>query len=442
MRPCAASRFLACVVKAPVLLQGNFSCPIRDKSATMRTQRQTLLSSALAAGICVTLSIGADGTAASDSGAWPPLVGDLGRPEALLLQGNSTFTREQILSGLAAHLDFHLASHRLAPREEYAAQLKRQITLGYLRSGFPDVKVQATPDTNTRQMLVQISEGPRYRCGSLLLSGFQAIDSASAKEKIMEKLSGLEPGAVPQSNQPPPLWAVDQPAPCDEFARVGLTALVQEALTDLDRFEAKADVRVVPDPDRRRADLQVKILDEGFPGTLEEIEVMGARINTSQQVLDYLKLRPGLDLSARLIKGVTNQLANSGRFMRAETTLEPLPKRGTFRLVIDLDELRQTPPLDQEFSPVEKGLLKFRDWIMDWGNRAEDLVWSFQLHPSWAGSNWRARWPRPVWCWPCGPTHPGRRRSWHMPGWHPHGRWASTPSGASGNSPSRGQAGA
>src|SRR5262245_35105209 len=89
---------------------------------------------------CAGAAAGADnttGTRQSD----PLLVGDFARREALVLEGNNTFTREQILRALSMHLDFHVASHRTTPLADYAALLTRKIELGYSQAGFPEAAV-------------------------------------------------------------------------------------------------------------------------------------------------------------------------------------------------------------------------------------------------------------------------------------------------------------
>src|SRR5438094_271655 len=80
--------------------------------------------------VCPSVLFGAQ--AAADS-ATPStvLVGDLGRKEALVIEGNKTFTTEQILDGMAWHIDYHVAAHPAAPLSGYVVLLERKIKLGY-----------------------------------------------------------------------------------------------------------------------------------------------------------------------------------------------------------------------------------------------------------------------------------------------------------------------
>src|ERR1041385_1597444 len=59
------------------------------------------------------------------------LVDDLGQRQALRIEGNKTFTKEQILDGLVWHIDYHIAAHPAAPLQRYIRQLDETIGVGY-----------------------------------------------------------------------------------------------------------------------------------------------------------------------------------------------------------------------------------------------------------------------------------------------------------------------
>src|ERR1051325_8935768 len=69
------------------------------------------------------------------------LVGDLGQRQALRIEGNKMFTKEQILDGLVWHIDYHIAAHPAAPLQSYIRQLEQKIGLGYQHAGFPEASV-------------------------------------------------------------------------------------------------------------------------------------------------------------------------------------------------------------------------------------------------------------------------------------------------------------
>src|SRR2546428_6717569 len=109
-----------------------------------------------AAVLCSSLCRGADIPPATNAGPSIP-VGDLGRKEALMFQGNKTFTKEQILRALAWQMDYHLAAHPAGSLTNYLAQMERKISLGYQRAGFPGVSVKALGETKTHRIVIEVS---------------------------------------------------------------------------------------------------------------------------------------------------------------------------------------------------------------------------------------------------------------------------------------------
>jgi TPR repeat protein len=338
---------------------------------------------ALAITACAPLSFGADPPAPAPA-AVPVLVGDLGRPDALRFEGNETFTKDQILDGLTWQMDYHVASHPAAPLDRYAARLERQITLGYQHAGFPEVTVHAVPNPAGRRLAVRINEGRRYRCGDIHLSGVPSMTNEVVRQKIADIIAGLEPGAAQtQTNLSHAVWSRNEPVPFDEASRRHLLALVEEALAGLDYFHPKASLRIAPDPARGLADLQIEFTDEGVKGAIEQIEVTGIRASNSPQVMEYLGLKPGMELHASLLNTISNRLWDSARFLHQDVRLHPLDSPGKFKLELDLEELREAPPLNRDFSPQEKALLKFRQWLMDWDKHPENLVCAVHATSSW-----------------------------------------------------------
>jgi tetratricopeptide (TPR) repeat protein len=301
-------------------------------------------------------------------------VGDFGSQSALMIDGNQTFTTEQILRGLTSHLDYHIAAHPAAPLAEYTTELGRQISRGYQRAGFPSVQVNATAETNTHRLVVHVTEGPRYRCGEILLSGVPAMTNEVVRRKIADVIGGLANGSNPQTDQDSTVWLPGQPAPLDGVFYKTLTNQVQEALTALNYYQPKVSVQIVPDTARKLADLKIEFADEGFKGTVAEFQISGLQTNSRAQLLDYLKLKPGMALEAKLVTSISNQLWLSARFFRHDVVMLPLPSSGQFKLRLDLEEVREAPPLNRDFSPEEKAVLKFRDWLAGWETQPEDLV--------------------------------------------------------------------
>lgn len=313
----------------------------------------------------------------------PALVGELGRPAALVCEGNRTFSKETLLDALQAHLDYHIAAHPAAPLAEYTALLERKLLLGYRRAGFPEASVRVGAEPAARRLVLRVEEGPRYRCGDLRLTGWSTMTNENVRRHVLEAIAGNQPPAAQDGKTNTPLWLRGEPAPFDEYARARLIALAREGLAGLNYYEPNLALTVVPNPATGVAELCLRIADEGIKGTVAEIVLEGPRKNTRAQVLSYLHLQPGQALHAQLATTLSNQLWNSARFLRHEVELTPLTNAGQFKLHLTLDELDDAPLLDQPFSPSEQALLKFRDWIVAWEARAEDLAFSLNVTSAW-----------------------------------------------------------
>src|SRR6185436_3244819 len=84
-------------------------------------------------------------------------------------------------------------------------------------------------------------------------------------------------------------------------------------------------------------------------------------------------------IQENVVATISNRLWQSARFFRQDVTLVPLPQVGRHRLTLDLDEVREAPPLHQELSDKERALLRFREWLAGWEKRPEDFVISLGM---------------------------------------------------------------
>ncbi len=307
------------------------------------------------------------------------LVGNLGHKNALLFYSNQTFATEQIVDAMAYHFDYHAAAHPAAPLAGYLDCLAQKIQLGYQRAGFAKAAVEMHPDAKLTRIHAHITEGPRYRCGEIRITGMATNEAV--REAIVEALQGI--GPVAGSNPTLVQWTRNQPAPCDEIAQQLLIQQVVTALSQLNRFPLKVRLSMPLDPDRKVADLVIDIVDDGVKGTIEEIQFAGEIHSSQEKLLRFLDLKPSMDLRPDITSSVSNRLWQSGRFVRHEVHVSPLGRPGYFKLQINADELRDTPALDQPLLPVQQALFNFRNWIVEWEKRPEDFVCQVNATSSW-----------------------------------------------------------
>jgi TPR repeat protein len=327
--------------------------------------------------------VGAETRPASTNQPPGPLVGSLGRKEALAFEGNKTFSKSEILAGLTWHIDFLVAAHPLAPLGEYTELVQNMVRAGYRREGFPEAAVAVAVSPNGQRITVKITEGPRFVCGDIKVTGLKTLTNAAIIKRLREAVCGPEQVPGEATNVITATWIEGKPATFDDSARRTLTSRVVGALAEMNYYRPQVDVKVVSDGARKTADLLIEILDEGIKGVIAQIDVAGTENNTREQVLSYLSLRPGMELHALLVNNISNALWNSARFLSQDVALTPLEQPGKFKLRIELEDLEEAPPLNQEFSPEEKALLKLREWLRPWENRREDLGFSMGVTSQW-----------------------------------------------------------
>ncbi len=322
------------------------------------------------------------------------VVGDLSRDDALVFEGLHAFDRNEILSALAAQLDYQLAAHPDAPVSVYLETLKKLVLAGYQHSGFPLATVSArVSNDNAHHVIVRVIEGPRSTCGEIRVVGGRRFTSDPLRAELVQKLT--EPCACDdqdtghnrtnsparttgQTNDSEATWLAGQPAPFDEVSRQAFAARAEKAVVDMGYFQTKLDVRVEPDPTRPVANLVVEIFNDGIRGKVAEIEVEGCKKNTREQVLDYLHLKKGMEVPPRFLENVRASLRDAARYQRHEVSLIPLAKPGQQKLKIELSEIDEVPVLGQEFNAQAKDALKLCRWLNQLEEHPEDLTATFK----------------------------------------------------------------
>jgi len=325
------------------------------------------------------------------------LVGELGNPEVIVFEGLRTYDRNEVLIGLRQRLDFHLASHPAGSLTNYLSTLEHMIRAGYQRGGFLEATATAGIHPNAQQVLLRVKEGPRYTCGDVRVVGGRTLTNEVIRARLVQALaetgnhtrivndlrSSTENGTnrldtARRTNELTATWTIGSPAPCDEAALGELTKQIEDLLPDLGYFGAKLQLSLQPDALHRRAELWIHVQDEGLRGQIVGFQVKGNRKNSREQVLKFLDLEPGAQASADLLHKLEGRLRDSARFLQHDLSLTPLSEPGRLKLVIALRELKEAPPLDQEFTPAIKAWLKFRDWLSDFENHSDDLVCDFK----------------------------------------------------------------
>lgn len=319
-------------------------------------------------------------------------VGALGDPARLDIEGAKSFASEDIKRALAGDVDFLLAAHPDAPLAEFLAALRDKALAGFRDAGFPDAAVEARVDAQIGRVVVRVDEGPRFMCGAVRVEGARTAPAEKLVERLTQRSypSDTVTEEVLVNGKPVlrrvdadgkevetgnPWWTPGKPAPFASAAFGKFERPVRDFLSEYGLFFPKAKVRLRPDKDKGAADLVVEIEDEGPQGILGSIEVVGAQINTPQDVIAYLGLKPGMAIDRETLTRAELRLWRSARFLRYKVTPQPPAAEGEkVALRIELKEYSQSQPLTKDFSPEEKMMLRVRDRLARFSAGQEDCV--------------------------------------------------------------------
>jgi Ankyrin repeats (3 copies)/Sel1 repeat/Ankyrin repeat len=322
-----------------------------------------------------------------------PRVGDFYNLQRVVFEGAKTFSDKALREALKGGIGFAEAAHPLAPLEGLLERIQRKLLIGYQHHGFPEARVSARHDAKSGRIVVTVVEGPRYLCGEVKVSGAQKADIAGIIDRLTvtrpaavaaqqafefkDKAPGLNPLLPPPGDESKPdeaPWIKGEGAPFSDFDAYWMRERVNEALLAQGFLVAKAKVLVVPDKAARTAQLQVEVMTEGPRAVLERIELSGNKKNSRQAVLDYLELKPGTELTGKVLDRVQERLWRAARFLTNGVSLGAPDADGKVALQVRLAEYDEAPPLGQEFSPSEQAMLKLRDWLAKMNQSGDELV--------------------------------------------------------------------
>lgn len=313
-------------------------------------------------------------------------VADMGSLEALHFEGAKSFTPEALRKGLQSDLDFLLAAHPAASLHDYLRTIKKRLTEGYLRAGFPEVVVSTTDTDNGtdtgRRIVVKISEGPRFMCGDIRVTGARKVP-ADFFVRHLKKIGALSP-----TNDSGIRWTNSVGAPFSGTTLWFISRYATNAFLNHGFAAPRFEVKLTPDPRRGVADLILDIKDEGPKTFIGEIDILGAHTNSTESIIRYLGLKTGQPVQGDLPEALNARLRESGRFLKHVVRLLPPDQSGRALLEIELKELETAPPLEQELTREQRIFLRARDWIASNAVVREDLVVEFALddfHPRLAG---------------------------------------------------------
>ena len=322
-----------------------------------------------------------------------PCVGEFYDLQRFVFEGDKTFSAEALRQALKDTIDFFEISNPLAPRDAYLEAIERKLLLGYQHTGFPEARIEARHDAKADQIVVTVAEGPRYVCGGVKVTGAtnvpavaiieplipsqvttQSVQQAFAFKDKAPATNPLTEGTSDESEPPDAPWVKGEPAPFSNLDLKQMRESVTTVLREHGFLFPKANVSVVPDKTARTAELHVEVLEEGPRGVVGQIEITGNKKNTTEAVLRYLELKPGMELPSQLVARIEDRLWRAARFLSYKVSLGSPDSGGGVPLQIQVAEYDEAPPLEQAFSRTEQAMLKLREWLSKLDESREEMI--------------------------------------------------------------------
>jgi hypothetical protein len=319
-----------------------------------------------------------------------PRVGPLREFDRFTFQGADSFSDRSLWFALNATFDFPGLSHPLAPRDAFLAAIESHLRRGYAHCGFPDARFTATCDDQANHVVVRVNEGPRYRCGPVEVIGARKMPTKPIVEALTITNAGTAVLLRPfefLDNAPAnridtaetncsKIWVAGQPAHFDDISLQYLSGKVTNTLGKHGFFLSRINLNVVTNAAARTATLQVKILDEGPPATIDSINVVGNRRNSRKELVDYLGLKSGMAFTSGLGAVINDRLYHSARFLTNSVQADPPDASGRMKLTVEVVENDECPPLNGKFDRMEQTMFQARDWLAKLCDTGEEAVLS------------------------------------------------------------------
>ena len=312
-----------------------------------------------------------------------PMVGDLGKPANLEIRGATTFTGAEIAKVLGEDIDLASAARPGMPLGMFLKVLADQTRLGYQSDGFPEVKVEAFVDHPRHKVVLTINEGPRFMAGEIRVTGTRTIDPAWLIEQLTPVADAVPQGGAvvtwsPVKKNNGMRWPIGKPAWFDATSLGRLRERVETLLADLGRKAADFTLDVMPEPTHGVAPLVIRFQHEGRPATIDEIEIIGNKRNSRDDVLAFLDVRPGMLFTREVRERIDERLIHSGRFTKSNVkNFRPTKPGEPFKLRISLTEYVHAPLLTKPLSREEAALVRFSQWVRHFDEGEDDLLVQF-----------------------------------------------------------------
>ncbi len=317
----------------------------------------------------------------------PKTIGYLDSQDALVFEGNKTYSTEQICKALYRDKDIIVSISPTASLKNHLKMLKYKIQMGYLNAGFFDPRVEVIYHSEPEHILVSIVEGPRYTKGPLVIHGASEslendliqclnkidprVSDAMGISEVMQSISrGDMNAALTKDVYMALLWGSCEPPSFAPSFITTSTQYLNNLLRILGYYNSEFTLNLVPDHSAQTVRLEITFQTEGARPHIGTINLYGNTINSDEQILDYLGLKTGQPLNDIVVQTVQSKLISSGRFrfieVKSEVNTDDPPQS---TLNITLQETLPATPLGQTLTDKEALMQKvgqFMDRYQSW----------------------------------------------------------------------------
>lgn len=251
-------------------------------------------------------------------------LGELGNPDQIVLEGLKFFPEEEVRRALFSNVKYWIGAHPRASRSAFPEFLKQKLELGLRQSGCPQGTADVAFDAERCQFVARIQEGPQWLRGGVKIIGAEQIDRTKLLHWITVKPPQPKPEATvkPATDRTNALWTRGEPASFVEDTWKHYDQDIAVGMRAQGFYFAKLQTRVEAEADGT-ATLVVQIQDEGPLAVIGKIVVEGLERNTTDELLDSLKLQTGMLFNLAVQERVTQALADSARFVVSSVSVDP-----------------------------------------------------------------------------------------------------------------------
>ncbi len=314
------------------------------------------------------------------------LVGEHSDPGEIVLRGCKTFTEDEVRRTAACYLPFRRIAYPETKVGDYLNQFADGVRAAYANCGFPKVKTKASFDSAASKFVVTVEEGPRYRCGKIVVHGLKEIPEKEFVEKLTTEQppenavlrkgvdeNGKEIGRWydekgKEAELEEPLWISGKPSSFVFHATTidslnppthAFEAKIKNAFGAFGRFFPKYRFFYQLEEETGVANLVVEAETEGPISTIDSFTITGNEKNTDQAIGDFLALPQGTPITRDLCQDVQTKLTETGRFL--QVIVKPMPPKTQEEaggLGIDVKEFADAPLLSEKLDQGRELLLR------------------------------------------------------------------------------------